>query len=102
MHQGEPGGEPSNDVEPVQDVAGVTEMLVDGCLVGLRPVGDDHSDAAAPAWPLFDEKPGQRSSVAMLAQTARREHVELIWYGRDHKIQGRNSYGSCKYSGLVS
>ena len=34
-HQGEPGGEPSHDMELVQHVAGVSEMLVDGCLVGL-------------------------------------------------------------------
>ncbi|MEX0863505.1 MAG: DUF2188 domain-containing protein [Acidimicrobiia bacterium] len=27
-------------------------------------------------------------------QTARREEVELIWQGRDGKIQGRNSYGN--------
>ena len=65
-HQREALGEPANDMEPVQHMAGVTEMGVDGCLVGLRPVRDDHLDAAAPAWPLFDEKPGQRSSVAML------------------------------------
>lgn len=30
-------------------------------------------------------------------QTARLEHVELIWQGRDHKIQGRNSYGNDPY-----
>ena len=45
---------------------GVTEMGVDGGLVGLRPVRDDHLDGSAPAWPLFDEKPGHRSSVTML------------------------------------
>ncbi len=27
-------------------------------------------------------------------ETARREQVELIWQGRDHKIQGRNTYGN--------
>ena len=55
--QGEPGGEPSHDMEPVQDVAGVTEVGVDGCLVGLRAIGHHDLDAAAPAWALFDEEP---------------------------------------------
>jgi len=27
-------------------------------------------------------------------QTARNESVELIWQGRDNRIQGRNSYGN--------
>ena len=56
-HQGEASGEPSDDMEPVQDVAGVTEMGVDGSLVGLRAIGHDDLDAAAPAWALFDEEP---------------------------------------------
>ena len=53
-------------MEPVQDVAGVTEMGVDGSLVGLRAIGHDDLDAAAPAWALFDEEPRQRSGVAVL------------------------------------
>ena len=65
-HQGEALGEPSDDMESVQYVAGVSEMGVDGCLVGLRAIGHDDLDGSAPAWPLFDEEPGQPSSVTML------------------------------------
>lgn len=35
----------------------------------------------------------QREALDVGRNTARREGVELIWQGRDHKIQGRDSYG---------
>ena len=43
---GEPGREPSDDVEAVQHVAGVAEVGVDGGLVGLGAVADDDFDSA--------------------------------------------------------
>lgn len=36
----------------------------------------------------------QQGALDAGRQTARREQVELIWQGRDGKIQGRNSYGN--------
>ena len=36
----------------------------------------------------------QREAFEAGRHTARREQVELIWQGRDRKIQGRNSYGN--------
>jgi hypothetical protein len=36
----------------------------------------------------------QQDALAAGRDTARREKVELIWQGRDRKIQGRNSYGN--------
>ena len=65
-HQRESLGEPSDDMEPIQHVAGVSEVLVDGCLVGLRPVRNNHVDASAPAWPLFDEEPDRAAALRCL------------------------------------
>ena len=45
-HLGEPGREPSDDMEPVQHMAGVAQVGVDGRLVGPRSVADHHLDAA--------------------------------------------------------
>lgn len=39
----------------------------------------------------------QREALESARETARREKVELIWQGRDGKIQGRNSYGNDPY-----
>lgn len=39
----------------------------------------------------------QREALDAGRETARREQVELIWQGRDHKIKGRNSYGGDPY-----
>jgi len=36
----------------------------------------------------------QRDALDAGRTTARREEVELIWQGRDNKIQGRSSYGN--------
>ena len=48
-HLGEPGREPSDDMEPVQHMAGVAEVGVDGRLVSLGAVADHHLDLLAPA-----------------------------------------------------
>ena len=52
-HGGETGSEPADDVEAVQDVAGVTQVGVDSCLAGSGSVGDDYIDTAPPSWALF-------------------------------------------------
>ena len=39
----------------------------------------------------------QRDALEAARNTAKREQVELIWQGRDHKIQGRDSYGNDPY-----
>jgi len=52
-------------VEPVEYVTCVPEVLIDGGLVGLRSVGHDDLDAAAPAWALLDEKTAQRRGFAV-------------------------------------
>ena len=53
---GEPGREPSDDVEAVQHMAGVSEVGVDGGLVGLGAVADDDFDALAPSVALLHQK----------------------------------------------
>ena len=53
---GEPGREPSDDVEAVQHVAGVAEVGVDGGLVGLGAVADHDLDALAPSVALLHQK----------------------------------------------
>ena len=55
-HRGEPGGEPADDVEAVQDVAGVGYPCVDGGLVGSGPVGDDDFDTTPPTGGLLSGK----------------------------------------------
>ena len=55
-HLGEPGREPSDDMEPVQHMAGVAEVGVDGRLVGARSVADDHLDLLAPSVALLHQK----------------------------------------------
>ena len=55
-HLGEPGREPSDDMEPVQHMAGVSEVGVDGRLVGARSVADHHLDLLAPAMSLLHQK----------------------------------------------
>jgi hypothetical protein len=39
----------------------------------------------------------QAAAIDQGRDTARREHVELLWHGRDGKIQGRNSYGADQF-----
>ena len=39
----------------------------------------------------------QAQAISQARDTARREGVEMIWQGRDGKIQGRNSYGNDPY-----
>ncbi len=39
----------------------------------------------------------QAEALDQARDTARREQVEMIWQGRDGKIQGRNSYGNDPY-----
>ena len=53
---GERGREPSDDVEPVQHMAGVAEVGVDGRLVGPRSVADHDLDALAPSVALLRQE----------------------------------------------
>jgi len=55
-HRGEPGTEPSDDMEPVQHVTGVAQVGADGRLVGAGPVADHHLDLPAPAMPLLRQQ----------------------------------------------
>ena len=59
-------GEPADHVEPVEHVFRVAEVGVDGGLVGLRSVGHDDLDAAAPAWAVLDEERFEGFGVAVL------------------------------------
>ena len=63
---GEPSGEPSDDMEAVQHVAGVAQVGVDGGLVGLGAVADDDFDSLAPSVALLHQKRRQRSRTAVL------------------------------------
>ena len=47
------------------------EVLVDGSLVGLRFVGHDDLDLAAPAWALLDEETGERAAALRCSTMAR-------------------------------
>ena len=56
VHRGEPCCEPADDMEPVQDVAGVGYPGVDGGLICSGPVGDDNFDTPPPSGGLLSEK----------------------------------------------
>ena len=64
-HRGEPGLEPSDDVEPVQDVAGVAEPRLYRCFVRRRAVGDDDLHRFAPSGPLGGQERAERLGVAV-------------------------------------
>ena len=53
---GEPGREPSDDMEAVQHMAGGPEVGADGGLVGLGAVADDDLDSLAPSVALLHQK----------------------------------------------
>ena len=55
-HRGQTGGEPSDDTEPVQHMAGVWQTGLYRVLVGGRSVGDDDFDTAAPTVGLRHQK----------------------------------------------
>ena len=64
-HRGETGREPSDHMEPVQHVAGMSEAGVDGGLVGPRPVGDHDLDLLVPLVALLRKERRQRSAAAV-------------------------------------
>ena len=59
-YQGQSLGEPSDGVEPVQDMTGSGKITMNSCPVGVGTVGDHSLHTVAPSGSLFNEKPAQR------------------------------------------
>ena len=55
-HRGQPGGEPADDVEAVQHVAGVAHVALNGGPIRHRTVADDDLHRGAPAVSLRSKK----------------------------------------------
>ena len=64
-NRGQGGGEPSDDMEPIQDVAGVAEPRLYCCFVRRRAVGHDDLHRFAPPGPLGGQKTAQRLGIAV-------------------------------------
>ena len=64
-HRGQPGGEPSDDVEPVQHMTRLGQTGLHRGFVGFGPVGDDDFDPSTPFVWLRHQKPCQRSRTAV-------------------------------------
>ena len=60
-----PRCEPADDVEPVQDMGGMTQMGADRRPIRPGPVRDDDLDSFEPAVSLGDEEPGEGSLIAV-------------------------------------
>ena len=54
-YQGQSLGEPSDGVEPVQDVTGSGKIQLDSCPVGIGTVGDHGAHTVTPSGSLFNE-----------------------------------------------
>ena len=52
-YQGESLGEPSDGVEPVQDVTGCGKITMNSCPVGMGTVGDHGAHTVTPSGSLF-------------------------------------------------
>lgn len=65
VHLGEPGREPPDDMEAVNDVRCATEVALERGPVALRAVGDDDLDAWAPRVALLEKQPAQSLKVAV-------------------------------------
>ena len=93
-YQSEPLGEPSDGVEPVQDMTGPGKITMNSCAIGVGTVGDHSLHVLTPSGSLRDEKPAQSSFGAsfnhrqqLSGVTARgsRSHNDAVCGSRSHR-----------------